>query len=176
MFTIITNFTTLFALGVVLKKNPIHSVFCLILTFLCASLLLLFLNIKFLAFILLIIYTGVVLMLFLFVTVMIPPVNIKLRGSFKTGKIISLVSFFLIIMFYLFYSIIMPALVDLLDGNHPSIEYSLLTYYNDMYLVSKFLYKDFFPHFLIAGFALFMAMIASVLIAGHINNIKVLKK
>jgi len=58
------------SLGVLLAKNPIHSLFFLIIVFLHVSTLLLLLNIEFLAFLILIVYLGAIAVLFLFVIMM----------------------------------------------------------------------------------------------------------
>jgi NADH-quinone oxidoreductase subunit J len=57
-------------LGVILSKNPIHSVFFLILVFLHVGFFLLLLNVEFLAFLLFIVYLGAIAVLFLFVIMM----------------------------------------------------------------------------------------------------------
>jgi NADH-quinone oxidoreductase subunit J len=63
------------ALGVVLSKNPVHSIFFLILVFMLGSSLLFFLDLEFLAFIFVIIYVGAIAVLFLFIIMML---NVKL--------------------------------------------------------------------------------------------------
>ena len=60
--------------------NPIHSAFCLIVVFLLTSFLFLILNIKFLGFVILILYAGAISILFLFITFTI---NIKLSQISK---------------------------------------------------------------------------------------------
>jgi NADH-quinone oxidoreductase subunit J len=56
--------------GVLLSKNPIHSVFFLIIVFLHVSFLLLLLHVEFLAFLIFIVYLGAIAVLFLFVIMM----------------------------------------------------------------------------------------------------------
>ena len=56
-------------------KNPVHSVFSLILTFCISSCLLLTINVDFLAIIFIVVYVGAIAVLFLFVVMML---NIKL--------------------------------------------------------------------------------------------------
>lgn len=58
------------SLGVILPKNPIHSIFFLILVFLNIGFFLLILNVEFLAFIIFIVYLGAIAVLFLFVIMM----------------------------------------------------------------------------------------------------------
>ncbi|HEX8351215.1 MAG TPA: NADH-quinone oxidoreductase subunit J, partial [Hymenobacter sp.] len=62
------SFVALFsALGVVLAKNPVHSVLFLILTFFTLSGHYLLLNAQFLAAVNIIVYAGAIMVLFLFV-------------------------------------------------------------------------------------------------------------
>lgn len=58
------------SMGVLLSKNPIHSVFFLIVVFLHISFLLLLLHVEFLAFLIFIVYLGAIAVLFLFVIMM----------------------------------------------------------------------------------------------------------
>lgn len=63
--------TTLAALGVITLKNPIHSVLSLILTFFSTACLWLLLQAEFLGIILILVYVGAVMILFLFVVMML---------------------------------------------------------------------------------------------------------
>jgi NADH:ubiquinone oxidoreductase subunit 6 (subunit J) len=58
------------SIGVLLAKNPIHSVFFLIVVFLHVGFLLLLLHVEFLAFLIFIVYLGAIAVLFLFVIMM----------------------------------------------------------------------------------------------------------
>ena len=58
------------SMGVLLSKNPIHSVFFLIVVFLHVGFLLLLLHVEFLAFLIFIVYLGAIAVLFLFVIMM----------------------------------------------------------------------------------------------------------
>ena len=64
------------ALGVVLSRNPVHSVMFLVLTFFQAAILWLLAEVEFLAIVLVLVYVGAVLVLFLFVVMMLD-VNIE---------------------------------------------------------------------------------------------------
>lgn len=55
------------ALGVILSKNPVHSVLFLVLVFINASFLLIFLEADFMALILIVVYVGAIAILFLFI-------------------------------------------------------------------------------------------------------------
>ncbi len=64
------------AMGVVLSRNPVHSVMFLVLTFFQSAILWLLLEAEFLAIVLVLVYVGAVLVLFLFVVMMLD-VNIE---------------------------------------------------------------------------------------------------
>ncbi|MEJ2140478.1 MAG: NADH-quinone oxidoreductase subunit J [Gammaproteobacteria bacterium] len=64
------------ALGVVLSRNPVHSVMLLVFTFFNAAILWLLAEAEFLAIVLVLVYVGAVMVLFLFVVMMLD-VNIE---------------------------------------------------------------------------------------------------
>jgi len=64
------------ATGVVLSRNPVHSVMFLVLTFFQSAILWLLIEAEFLAIVLVLVYVGAVLVLFLFVVMMLD-VNIE---------------------------------------------------------------------------------------------------
>jgi NADH-quinone oxidoreductase subunit J len=70
------------AVMVIASRNPVHSVLCLILAFVNASGLFILLGAEFLAMILVIVYVGAVLVLFLFVVMMLDVDFAELRQGF----------------------------------------------------------------------------------------------
>src|SRR5210317_1353925 len=64
------------ALGVILSRNPVHSVMLLVFTFFNAAILWLLAEAEFLAIVLVLVYVGAVMVLFLFVVMMLD-VNIE---------------------------------------------------------------------------------------------------
>ena len=70
------------ALGVILSRNPVHSVLYLVLCFFNAAVLWLLIQAEFLAIVLVLVYVGAVMVLFLFVVMMLD-INIEqLREGF----------------------------------------------------------------------------------------------
>src|SRR6186713_1141457 len=70
------------ALGVILARNPVHSVLFLVLCFFNAAVLWLLIQAEFLAIVLVLVYVGAVMVLFLFVVMMLD-INIEeLREGF----------------------------------------------------------------------------------------------
>ena len=83
------------ALGVILARNPVHSVLFLVLCFFNAAVLWLLIQAEFLAIVLVLVYVGAVMVLFLFVVMMLD-VNIEeLREGFARnaplGALIALI-------------------------------------------------------------------------------------
>ena len=70
------------ALAVILARNPVHAVLCLILTFFNAAGLFVLLGAEFLAMLLVIVYVGAVAVLFLFVVMMLDVDFAELRAGF----------------------------------------------------------------------------------------------
>jgi NADH-quinone oxidoreductase subunit J len=64
------------ALGVILAKNPVHSALLLVLCFFCSAVIWLLLDAEFLGIVLVLVYVGAVMVLFLFVVMMLD-VNIE---------------------------------------------------------------------------------------------------
>jgi NADH-quinone oxidoreductase subunit J len=59
------------ALGVILLKNPVHSALCLVLSFFTSATIWLLIEAEFLAIVLVLVYVGAVMVLFLFVVMML---------------------------------------------------------------------------------------------------------
>jgi NADH-quinone oxidoreductase subunit J len=70
------------ALGVILSRNPVHSVLYLVLCFFNAAVLWLLIEAEFLAIVLVLVYVGAVMVLFLFVVMMLDVDIEKLREGF----------------------------------------------------------------------------------------------
>lgn len=70
------------ALGVILLKNPVHAVLCLVLTFFSTACLFLLLQAEFLGVALVLVYVGAVMVLFLFVVMMLDINTVPLREGF----------------------------------------------------------------------------------------------
>ena len=82
-FWIFSTVLVLAALGVIVAKNPVHSVLFLILAFVNASGLFLLMGAEFLGMILIVVYVGAVAVLFLFVVMMLDIDFAELRSRFQ---------------------------------------------------------------------------------------------
>jgi NADH-quinone oxidoreductase subunit J len=75
-------FTVASGLGVILARNPVHSVLALILAFISTAGLFVLLGAEYLAFLLVVVYVGAVAVLFLFVVMMLDVDFAKLRADY----------------------------------------------------------------------------------------------
>jgi NADH-quinone oxidoreductase subunit J len=70
------------AIGVVASRNPVHSAMFLVLSFFASAFLWMLLEAEFLAIVLVLVYVGAVMVLFLFVVMMLDVGGDRLRGGF----------------------------------------------------------------------------------------------
>jgi NADH:ubiquinone oxidoreductase subunit 6 (subunit J)/NADH:ubiquinone oxidoreductase subunit K len=86
------------ALGVILSRNPVHSVLYLVLCFFNAAVLWLLIQAEFLAIVLVLVYVGAVMVLFLFVVMMLD-INIEeLREGFaRNAPLGALIAFIMVV-------------------------------------------------------------------------------
>jgi NADH-quinone oxidoreductase subunit J len=70
------------ALGVITLRNPVHSALCLVLTFFTSAAIWLLIEAEFLAIVLVLVYVGAVMVLFLFVVMMLDVKIEELRSGF----------------------------------------------------------------------------------------------
>jgi NADH-quinone oxidoreductase subunit J len=70
------------ATGVILVRNPVHSALCLVVTFFSAAAIWLLVQAEFLAIVLVLVYVGAVMVLFLFVVMMLDINLEELRSGF----------------------------------------------------------------------------------------------
>lgn len=166
-----------FAIGAILtafmvisKKNPVHSVFFLVLTFANTSVLLLLLGVEFLAIIFWIVYVGAIAILFIFV---IKLINIKMvelvdntTRYLPIGLIIGIV---LLGEFNWFYNSYILAYnnIDTLYS------YSNILHYTNIELLGMILYTEYSMYLIIASMILLVAMLGAILLTlGHEEDVK----
>lgn len=155
------------------QDRPIYSVVLLIAVFLLTAIFLFALNIKFLAFTVLIVYVGAVALLFVFVVFMLGPI----QGGSKSPT-----------QFFLFFYSLYTALFFLMNAsntilqiecgtfsdrgfNFMSVEKQLY-YHNDIYLFSQLLYTKHFFVFFMVSLILLVSMIGSILLCFNFSKIK----
>lgn len=179
MFIAITFLITLCALLVIMSKNPVHSILFLVLIFTITTILFLTLNIDFIAMLFLVLYVGAIVVLFLFVVMMLNVRILELNERIISYVPIAIV--IVLIFFLLILSIIMNNFLDnteesitevfLKDSinvlNNKQVSYSSflnLNTYNNLSLIAALLYSDYVYLFLLAGMALLVAMLGSIVL------------
>lgn len=152
--------------------NPIYSAFILIIIFLTSAFILLTLNIKFLSFVIIILYAGAISILFLFI---IFTLNLKSQ----TSKIkLSLQSSLIIILSIL--KIISSLLISLFTNeSSTAVSYQIFKSaaiinriefeWNEIEQIGNLFYSHYGLLFLLIGYILLLVMIGVVLISKTLN-------
>ena len=164
-FYLFSFLTILSALGVVLCKNPIHSVLSLIFSFInCAGLFIL-IGAEFLAMMLVIVYVGAVAVLFLFVIMMLDidyesartktPVAAAVFGSAICASLLFAVVYFLQLSF---------------DSLKPLSEVTSENQLTNTEMIGDVLYSDFLVPFQIGGIVLLVAIIGAITLTERKRN------
>ena len=146
------------SLFVVMLKNPIKSVLSLILTFFLTAMLWLLLKAEFLAILLVIIYVGAVLVLFLFAIMLL-----DFDLLYTKSKYIKFWLLFVFLFFVLFFSILY--LISLSVGNNEILTekaVSKFVFVSDVKLLGNLLYSTFLIEFELAGFLLLVGIIVAI--------------
>lgn len=147
--------------GVIFARNPVHSVLFLVLTFFASAGLWLLLQAEFLALILVLVYVGAVMTLFLFVVMML---NLETRSIKK--EILSHLPFTMILIsltlgaiLFGIYSQHFDSSPILTSANHVHPEN-----YSNIASLGSVLYTDYFLPFQIAAVLLLVAIIAAIML------------
>ena len=147
------------ALGVILARNPVHAVLFLVLCFFNSAVLWLLIEAEFLAIVLVLVYVGAVMVLFLFVVMMLD-VNVeKLREGFMRhaplGFLIAL-----IVVVELYYVLWVRRLgLDVTAGTAPLPEH-----YSNTAQIGAVLYTEYVYPFQLAAVVLLIAIIAAIVL------------
>lgn len=159
------------SMGVLLSKNPIHSVFFLIIVFLHVSFLLLLLHVEFLAFLILIVYLGAIAVLFLFVIMMFNIYILETRDNII--RYIPLTISILIIIIEISY------ITDWLKINWNLLRFEEffyihknwydLLYGKDNIVIISIIYNYYLYNFIIASLILLVAMIGAIMLTLNLN-------
>src|SRR5258707_12946549 len=82
LFWALATILVVAGLGVILARNPVHAALCLVLWFITSAVLWLLIEAEFLAIVLVLVYVGAVMVLFLFVVMMLDIKTEELRAGF----------------------------------------------------------------------------------------------
>lgn len=153
--------------GVILGRNPVHSVLFLIMAFFNAAGLFLLAGAEFLAFTLIIVYVGAVAVLFLFVVMMLDIDFKELRAGMARHAPMALI-LGIILMAELIYLAInwAPHTAGVSNPSHPMKGHNTQA-------LGQLIYTDYFLIFQLSGLVLLVAMIgAIVLTLRHRSGVK----
>lgn len=151
---------------VVMSKNPVHSVFFLILVFCFSSCLLLLLTVDFLAIIFIVVYVGAIAVLFLFVVMMLNIKLAELRESFvRHAPIGFIIGFVFISEIWYFVS------ANVSDFKWYFLNKTDWVYFifggESVSLFGELLYTHYIHSFFLSGMILLVSMIGSISLTLH---------
>lgn len=178
IINILTILIIIVGILVIIVKNPILSVLCLIFLYLLVSLYLIFLGMDFIGISYLLVYVGAVSILFLFILMLI---NIRLSELFSEDKkgipIAIIFSLQGISYFNRIYMGEDNVLYTLLNDENKIIyvtsnywESSLINI-SDIFLIGNVIYSYYFIHLILISIILLLAMVGSIIIT--IKQLKV---
>lgn len=142
---------------VVLSKNTVRSVLYLIFSFFCMAGLWMLMQSEFLAIILVLVYVGAVMVLFLFVVMMLDLEAPQLQGSFVRYWPFAVITAGL--MFGMTLLVVGPKHFGLDKVPAPPL---LAPDYSQVKALGRLLYQDFLLPFEVAGVILLVAMVAAI--------------
>jgi len=147
---------------VVFVKHPIHSILALIAVFIQVGILLLFVNLDYIAFVFLVVYVGAIAVLFLFVTMMLNIRQLELNISilaYLPATIFIILSFFTC-FYFLFILVNTDFSFDFLTQNINVVN----TFYalTNIEAIGNCLYTYFYVAFIASAVILLVAMIGSI--------------
>jgi len=183
-FTLLVFLIIFNSLMIIFSTNPIHSIFFLIVVFICSTIFLLLLEVEFIAMLFLIIYIGAITVLFLFVIMMLNVKIIEFNEKFAMylpiGIFIGLIFFFEI--FYVINENLViwkqayPLFLDnkvIISTNYEHYDYIyVITVLNNVQQLAIILYSKFGYLFILAGIILLIAMLGAIVLTlnKHFKN------
>lgn len=167
-----------FSFMIIASKNPIHSIFALIIAFVIVSIIMIgYLQCEFLSIVFLIVYVGAVSILFLFIVMLLNIKNIDLTDKFfnyfPVGIVIGIL-FFVEIYIYIYWSLYT-------ENSNLNMYFLFINYINnidnltDIEILAQLLYGEYALVFIIASLLLLVAMIGAIILTLRIT-IKVKKQ
>lgn len=168
----LTFLSIFFCICLITTTNPIYSAFILIILFLLTSIIFLILNIKFLTFVIIILYAGAISILFLFI---IFTLNLKQQALKIKANLLSKIIVFLsvlklnctLVITLLTTSSSFPHAYTVLKNKIVALETSFE--FNEIELIGNILYAHYWFLFLIISYILLLVMIGIVIIAKSLN-------
>ncbi len=147
------------AVMVITSRNPIQGALYLVLAFVSAAGVWLLLEAEFLAWILILVYVGAVMTLFLFVVMMMNLEHLPDRGSFMRNLPMGIV--IIIILVAIVYTAANSVHFSLANAK----PFQHVANYSNVNAIGKVLYTDYFYAFELASVILLVAIIAAIALA-----------
>ena len=158
IFYVFASILVLTSLGVILFKNPVYSAISLILSFITSAALWLLLEAEFLAIVLILVYVGAVMVLFLFVVMML-----NIDDVARTSKFNKMAPFGLFIGLIIVAELITLIWIRSDQFSMASVPTGVLdNSVSNTTLLGTTLFTDYLYSFEIAGFILLLAIIVSI--------------
>ena len=158
IFYVFASILVLTSLGVILFKNPVYSAISLILSFITSAALWLLLEAEFLAIVLILVYVGAVMVLFLFVVMML-----NIDDVVRTSKFNKMAPFGLFIGLIIVAELITLIWVQSDQFSMASVTTGVLdNSVSNTTLLGTTLFTDYLYSFEIAGFILLLSIIVSI--------------
>lgn len=167
LFDLFSTILVASAVCVVLARNAVHSVLFLILAFFNASVLFLLTGAEFLAMMLLVVYVGAVLVLFLFIVMMLNIDFSVLRARFSAYTPIAIIIALIMLVELIFSLTTYNFYKNDVNG------LPLVSNVSNVESIGKILYTDYVFYFELSGLLLLIAMVASIVLTlHHRSNVK----
>jgi NADH-quinone oxidoreductase subunit J len=148
------------ALAVITVRNPVHSVLSLVITFFASSGIWMLLRAEFLSLILLLVYVGAVMTLFLFVVMMLNIDTEDKRKGFVSYLPLGII--IVLLLMGLTIASVGPQYFGLIQMPLPQAE---AADYSNLHQLGNLLYTEYAYPFEVAGVLLLAAMIAAITLA-----------
>ena len=158
IFYLFAGLLVLSATMVVIARNPVHSALFLVLAFFCSAAIWLLLQAEFLAIVLILVYVGAVMVLFLFVVMMLDINLTPLREGFARFLPVGLVV--AVLMVVAMGVVIKNVFIDVDNGSSGLVQQG--AEYNNSVELGRVLFTEYLYPFEIAGAILLVAIIAAI--------------
>ena len=157
IFYIFAVLAILSSLGVIFSSHSVRAALCLVSTFVCCAALWILLNAQFLGLILVLVYVGAVMTLFLFVVMMLNVEGVQFKQSVSRYTPVAIL--LAIAIFLMLLCAIKPSYFDL---QHYPLPPEVPADYSNVKALGMILYTHYFLAFELAAVILLVAIIASI--------------
>ncbi len=159
IFYIFAVLAILSSLGMIFSSNSVRAALCLVSTFVCCSVLWILLNSEFLGLILVLVYVGAVMTLFLFVVMMLNLESVSFRASLS--RYTPLAILFAIAIFLMLLLAIRPSYFGL---QHYPLPAPAPAEYSGVKALGQILYTHYFLAFELSAVILLVAIVSAILL------------